>query len=206
MWTGKTLGFGSLNTVAKDLEANFEFNFQNTSNVQKKMHPIQAHSAKPKDLHFLRLKFVSAFSCHVRACAFVPQAVRFPARYGSTWRHCHPKIREFPRENWLNRIHKGTDCSWLFIFLPKGWWQIHRFTWNKKSLTTKRLSIRSVSIGYEKRVSFTQKMGVFLPRDALKNPSHLPKKRTKIYGCQSLFARRRPWGILATFCGGIRPF
>ena len=47
--------------MLQNLDANFKFNFQNTSNVSKKMLPAKPIQQSPKDLHFLRLKFVSAF-------------------------------------------------------------------------------------------------------------------------------------------------
>lgn len=130
--------------------------------------PSKAHSAKPKDLHFLRLKFVSAFWCHVRACAFVPQAVRLPARYGSTWRHCHSKITEFKRENWLNK----------FIFLPKGWWQIHTFTLTKKKLDFQNFhQSEPFQLVFEKRQSFTrEKNGGFPSQGCAEKPFAPPKK------------------------------
>lgn len=93
------------------------------------MLPTQAHSAKPKDLHFLLLKFVSAFLMPCSRLRLCPSGCSTPCKVsGSTWRQqATPKSQNLKEK-----------IDWTSSFSSqKGWWQIHRFTLTKKNLTFK---------------------------------------------------------------------
>ena len=208
--------------MLQNLDANFKFKFQNTSNVSKKNAPSKAHSAKPKDLHFLRLKFVSALLMPCSRLRLCPSGCSTPCKVWINMEAAsHPKITEFKRENWLieqdsqgNRLFiivHFLDSSWLFIFFPKGLMTdspIHIDI--KKNLDFQNFHQSEPLTNWflRKECLSHKKHGVFLPRDALKNHIFAPPKKTHqdLWPPKPIYKAQAMGNNSNFFGGGIRPF
>lgn len=166
------------------------------------MHPTQAHSAKPKDLHFLRLKCVSAFWCHVQKL-LCPSGCSTPCGVWINMEALPLKNQEKLQEkiDWTGFTREQIlhDCSFSSQRVDDRFTDSHEI---KKSLTFKTF-INPMLFNWFLRKEFLshKKWGFSFP-GMRSTSSHLPKIRTKIYGRQSLFARAPAMGSSSNFLGG----